>query len=245
MIKLCLIILVALTACSKEKNEPPKTTIGLVSEVPVDIRPQITILAAGQSNMAGYGMKDHPFPSSDRIEVIGNVPLVGNYGPAYAYAMQVIRTQNVKILIIQCSVGGSSIESWQPGNTNFSRCSDYWKSRGSPPISVILWMQGEAEAMSNKPEGWSGQFEYAISSLRSIVGSVPVVYAQIGPNPASPETESYHSWKSIQEQQEMLSIPNSYMVKTSDLSLSDNWVHFDVSSYDTIGKRMFYKKGPS
>lgn len=231
--------------CSKEKNEKPRTNVIGVQEIALDSivnRPHHWILAAGQSNMLGYGMRNDPFPSNDHINVVGQVPIIGNYGPAYAYAMRWISREEIDVTIIQCSVGGSSIDSWQPGNTNFSNCRDQWLSQGSPKVDVLLWMQGEAEGMSGNvamANQWADQFQNTVDGLRLQMGQMPVVYSQIGPNPGSQGQPIYEAWEVVKAHQDNLMMINAYRVKSDDLSLSDAWVHFDSTSYDTIGRRMF------
>jgi hypothetical protein len=110
-------------------------------------------------------------------------------------------------------------------------------------LSGLLFFQGEQDAVDliqyPQPEphsrDWAQLFSTFISDFRGDVGrpDLPVIFAQIGPDPASMDLPN---WNLIKEQQDSVALPMTTMIITDDLSLMDG-VHFTTDSYRIIGKR--------
>lgn len=170
------------------------------------------------------------------------------YGPALAFALANLeRRPQAVIGLIPCAKDSTGIVQWQRNisdQTLYGSCLK--RARAASPmgrISGILFFQGETDALDPtlypqpepQPLDWALLFTAFITDLRSDLQEpeLPVVFAQLGPDPLSPD---FPNWKIIQEQQSSIVLPMTAMITTGDLPLMDG-LHFTADSYRTIGVR--------
>ena len=171
------------------------------------------------------------------------------FGPALAFAFASLdRHPQAVIGLIPCAKSSSAIAQWQRDlseQTLYGSCLK--RARAASPmghISGILFFQGETDAQDPvlypqpepQPFDWALLFTVFITDLRNDLQEpeLPVVFAQLGPNPLS---KDFPNWKIVQEQQSSLELPLTAMITTNDLPLLDG-VHFTADSYRTIGRRL-------
>ncbi len=108
-------------------------------------------------------------------------------------------------------------------------------------IAGLLFFQGETDALGAPlhpdaplvPTTWAAEFSTLVAAFRSDlqIPKLPVVFAQLGTT-----TQSAPHWQTLKTQQRSVQLPNTVMITTDDLPLTD-YVHFTPASYQTIGKR--------
>ena len=163
-------------------------------------------LLVGQSNMAGRGKvapqdeKAHPrvlvfneqrqwVPATDPLHFdkpgIVGVGLGKTFGETIAEA-----NPNVTIGLIPCAVGGSPIDSWQPGGyhaqTKSHPYDDTLKRAHAAlehgTLRAILWHQGESDSQPGKAKVYESKLHALIQRFRSELEApeVPFVAGQMG-----------------------------------------------------------------
>jgi hypothetical protein len=215
-IGLCLLMLIS--GCDKKHPVLTKST-------PLTSQTKVVILAMGQSNMTGAGMGNE-FP-----EVEGVITDTPRRGPAYVVA-SILRPQYAQVRLLNRSVNSTTISYWVGHYSEAANEAKAFTDQGEQLVAV-LFDQGEEDAMEVVPSPWAQSFTQIVNGLRSILGPVPVVYAQIGPH----GNISAPNWETIQQQQASVSLAGVTMVKTDGLAMSDN-VHYSSSGYEELGRRM-------
>ncbi len=118
-----------------------------------------SFLLIGQSNMAGRGFFNETQPiQSSRIFVLRNgrwQPMFSPVNPdrpfsgvnlAESFAQKYAETHNVKVGLIPCADGGTSLNQWQPGGLLFDNAVYQAKlAQRTSTIAGVLWHQGEAD----------------------------------------------------------------------------------------------------
>lgn len=245
----------------KEPSEPSEPSDPAVDDPEVDpivdpIEPPITppvveigystwtFLAMGQSNMVGR--EDWPI-NTDKVMVYG-----GRRGPAYFFAREMSERTGNRIVVANCAVNGTAVESWLPGQQNYEHCFEHLEETqirfGRGEIKGILFYQGESDAVLESRTAWKELFERIVVGARDRLDAqqLPVVYVQIGPYDASlhptypnmPTTSlNPPNWTHIQEEQARVFLPASRMVRSTNATLLDH-VHLDLMGYELVGERM-------
>lgn len=243
-ISLCFISLLA----AEEAQLPPKERFHL-------------FLLVGQSNMAGRGAVEeqdktpHPrvlmlnkegqwTPAVDPMHF--DKPSVGvGLGKTFG---QIIAEANpgVTVGLIPCAVGGSPIDSWQPGVFYPPTKSHPWDDTVkrvalSLPVGTvkgILWHQGEADCKPELASAYAPKLHDLVKRLREMVKGpdVPFIAGQMGKFedvPWSPEIVTVD--KAHQELPKQVS--NAAFVSAESLKHKGDKIHFDAASYRELGKR--------
>jgi hypothetical protein len=215
-------------------------------------------LLIGQSNMAGRGTlsEKNQHPPSDRILMLNKAnewvpathplhfdkPAVAGVGPGLSFA-EVIATSNpgIKIGLVPCAVGGSSIKAWQPGGFD--------KATGTHPyddalarikaamksgvFKGILWHQGEADSKPESAARYLADLKELVNRLRAESGnpSLPFVAGELG--------RYKPVYQNINEQLKNLSRVISYsaVAGSENLEHKGDSTHFDSRSAEELGKR--------
>ncbi len=151
-------------------------------------RPLLFVLA-GQSNMVGHGFPV-PFaavsPRIDRVTLANTLapagPVLGERGdpsrdgsgagPGLPFARTLIRHDSrVRVVLLMCAVGGTSITAWQPGQQFYDSC--ITRTRAALKfgrLAGVLFMQGETDAMmSVAPNWWLPDFMSYTSAVQGHV----------------------------------------------------------------------------
>ncbi len=187
------------------------------------------IIAGGQSNNAGLGMATEfqPFPGV----TIDNL----RKGPTYAMASD-LESRLGPITIYQCSISGSSMESWSTYGDLYIGCETYVRSQLKAGDQVIAFTfdQGESEAGLTTPYPWAQHFTAMVNDLRTHFPNVPVIYVQLGAHTTNPP--DVPNWQYIQDQQSSINLSKTSMVTTGDLDVVGE--HYTQGGYEILGQRM-------
>jgi hypothetical protein len=173
---------------------------------------------------------------------------IAGFGPSLPFASASLeRHPELLIGLIPCAKNSSAIIQWQRNLSDQSLYGSCLKRvRAASPmgiISGILFFQGETDSVDPiqypepepHPYEWAHLFTLFLTDFRKDLGNpdLPVVFAQIGANPA---TEAFQNWLIVKKQQASLDINMVTMIITDDLPLMDG-LHFTADSYRIIGGR--------
>jgi hypothetical protein len=152
----------------------------------------------------------------------------------------------VTIGLIPCAVGGSPIDSWQPGVFYPPTKSYPWDdtakrvahSLPAGTIKGILWHQGESDCKPELASAYAPKLHDLVKRLRELVKSsdVPFIAGQMGKFddvPWSPEIVTVD--KAHQELPKHVS--NAAFVTAEGLKHKGDKIHFDAAAYRELGKR--------
>lgn len=226
----------------------------------------LTFLLAGQSNMVGLAF---PIPArtlnpdvtvqlDDGTWAVGTDPVYhgGGYGPTLPFGDAVAAATGRKVRLIPCAYSGTRIEEWLPGYQPSS--GDGTLTSTSDPamyercvartqglhIDGVMFMQGETDAyQTGWATVWAQQFTRFVTTIRGVLGNVPVVFGQIGAGLGmghdTAACTDFCSWTEVRNQQASVSIQGVSMVRTDDLAVMvPGEVHFTAAAYRTLGERM-------
>lgn len=244
---LCL-ILWPLLALAQPSELPPKEQFHL-------------FLLVGQSNMAGRGAVEetdrtpHPrvlmlnkagewVPAVDPMHFdkpIAGVGLGKTFGELVAEA-----SPEVTIGLIPCAVGGSPIDTWQPGAFYPATQSHPWDDMAQRVAVAgaagtwkgILWHQGESDAKPGLAAAYETKLYDLVKRLRELLSApdLPFIVGQMGQFADAP-------WSAdailVDQAHQKLpqSIPHTMFVPADGLKHKGDKVHFDAASYRELGKR--------
>jgi hypothetical protein len=216
----------------------------------------------GQSNMAGRGpiteeTKNQGNPrlfmlNKDQEWVLAKNPLhfdkpkVAGVGPGLTFGIDMAEANpNVKIGLIPCAVGGTSIEKWAPGgydkNTKTHPFDDALvrikAAMKSGVIKGVIWHQGEANSSERKAPQYLAQLERLVSRIREEVGNpeLPFIVGELGryrPNYQLINAELSKVPKTI---------PFTGLVGSEGLVHKGDTTHFDGPSANVLGHRFAEK----
>jgi Carbohydrate esterase, sialic acid-specific acetylesterase len=215
-------------------------------------------LLVGQSNMAGRGALDaaaktaHPqvmmldkshqwVPATDPLHF--DKPAVVGVGPGLTFGQEMAAhaAKKVRIGLIPCAVGGSSIDAWQNGGfdqaTNTHPYDDalarVWAARQSGVIKGIIWHQGESDSSPEKAAAYLPKLINLVAALRRELGDeqLPFVAGELG----------YYKepYQLINRQLELLprQVPYTAVVSAKGLNHKGDVTHFDTESARELGHR--------
>ncbi len=170
---------------------------------------------------------------------------IGRVGPGIYFARNIIQATNLKIGLIPCALGGSTIDQWDPAKKTSGDSSLYGatinriKSIGEK-IKGLVWYQGESEAMLLETKTYESKFLNLIDSFRKDIGNpeLPIIYVQIGKFNFR-DSAMNRTWEDIREiQRDVLKKrKNVYMVTGIDLPL-DDCIHISTEGQERLGKRI-------
>ena len=208
-------------------------------------------LLAGQSNMAGRGETDSlSTPNNIRILMLNeedewsiardplhfDKPKVAGVGPGLAFGQKMLtyeKDKDVKIGLIPCAVGGTSIDQWQD--------SLYDESVGRLRIALqygvikgIIWHQGESDSSEEKAEVYIDKLQKLIARYRDETGNddLPFVAGELG----------YYkeNYKNINNELKKLPelVSHTAVATSEGLVHKGDGTHLDSESARTLGERM-------
>ena len=223
-------------------------------------KPYHLFLLIGQSNMAGRGeLNDETDNTDPRILMlnkdqkwqIAQHPLhfdkpIAGAGLALSFAQSILKTTpDIRIGLIPCAVGGSSIEQWQPGKihqqTGISPYDAMIKrihiAQKNGQLQAILWHQGESDSKKDLTGSYEDKLYSFIVGLCDTLHSpgLPFIAGELGPfysekNPHARDINvALHNLKSR--------IDNYDVVSASGLTHKGDSTHFDTLSLLELGKR--------
>ena len=252
---LVIITLLFLTVCSENKNSDKL-------EIRNNQKENFHIyLLMGQSNMAGRGIVEaedtliHPrvfMLDQDNTWILAKNPIhfdksVAGTGLGLTFG-KIMAEENpeVKIGLVPCAKGGSSINQWFPDSIHQATNSYPYnemiakskKALSEGTIKGILWHQGEADTKSaaditSYQERFNSMINLLITDLQ--IPYMPIVIGEIG----SFFTERRPLAKKLNVLFGQMSDQNECieLVKADNLEHKGDSVHFDSNSYRILGKR--------
>jgi hypothetical protein len=243
--KALLFSLMALTLTSFTKQEQPDPNFHLY-------------LLIGQSNMAGRGVltpeyRNLPNPSVLMLNKEGkwveashplhfDKPKIAGVGPGLAFGIQMHEAYpNAKIGLIPCAVGGTAIETWEPGvmdrvtkkypyDEMIERLREAMKSG---VVKGIIWQQGEANSTPERSAGYLKKLETLINRLRKEIGNknLPFVVGELG--------RYRETYRLVSDQ--LIKLPGEVkytaVASAEGLTHKGDNTHFDAISATELGKR--------
>lgn len=215
-------------------------------------------LLIGQSNMAGRGPLTPEYRNISNPAVLMlnknnewvlashplhfDKPKIAGVGPGLAFGLKMAEADpQVKIGLIPCAVGGTAIESWEPGAVDrvtqkhpyddmIERLREAMKSG---VIKGIIWHQGEANSTPERSVEYLGKLKVLIDRLRKETGNpdLPFVAGELG---------TYrHNYRLINEQLNKLPkvVKNTAVASSEGLIHKGDNTHFDAASATELGER--------
>lgn len=227
-------------------------------------------LLMGQSNMAGRGpitetLKD---AGKDRVLMLNakgewvharhplhfDKPTVVGVGPGLSFGVAMAEANpTVRIGLVPCAVGGTSITRWQPGA--------YDEPTGTHPyddavkriedavrcgvVKGMLWHQGESDSNPADAFLYLRKLAELICRVRTLTAQpdLPVVAGELG--------QFKEVYKNINTQLQKLpaEVPHTALATSEGLTDKGDQTHFDGASADEYGRRyaaqMLYLQGGS
>lgn len=218
-------------------------------------------LLVGQSNMAGRGViapEDKvPHPRVLMLDKSGNwVPAVepmhfdkpaAGVGLGRTFGIEIAKANpHVTIGLIPCAVGGSPIDSWQPGVFYQPTKSHPWddamrrakQALEAGTLKGILWHQGESDSARELASAYERKLHDLIARFRSELKgpAVPFIAGQMGKFADAPWTE-YRARVDAVHQALPRKVKHTAFVSSEGLNHKGDKVHFDAESYRELGRR--------
>lgn len=215
----------------------------------------------GQSNMSGRGeiTEEYKNESNPRVLMLdknnqwvqAQHPLhfdksVAGVGPGLAFAIKMAnKNPGIKIGVIPCAVGGTSIRVWKPGGYD-SATKKYpfdaaviriKEAMKSGIIKGMLWHQGEADSKPEAAAQYLPQFKTLVERIRTLThnATLPVVAGELGRY--REQVEIFNEvLKKIPE-----FIPYTALATSEGLVDKGDHIHFNSPSSETLGERFAEK----
>ncbi|MDT3401549.1 sialate O-acetylesterase [Mucilaginibacter terrae] len=229
------------------------------SEVKRNVNPRFEIyLLMGQSNMAGRGpitpeMKNEANDSVLVLTkqgdwVVAHHPLhydkpgVAAAGPGLAFGIKMAEANPaIKIGLVPCAVGGTSIEKWLPGAYDEATKTHPYDdaveriktAMNYGIVKGVIWHQGEANSGAAKVNQYPEQLKELIARLRKLVGNseLPFIAGELG------EFHPNHTIFNEQLNKLPQEAPFTAVVSAYGLTQKGDMLHFDGASADELGRR--------
>lgn len=215
-------------------------------------------LLVGQSNMAGRGPLSPEYQNLSQPEVLMlnkegkwvtashplhfDKPARAGVGPGLSFGLEMAKANpKVRIGLIPCAVGGTAIESWEPGAIDpVTKKHPYDEAIArlhlamkSGVVKGIIWHQGEANSKAERSTGYLEKLETLISRLRKQAGdnNLAFVAAELG--------RYRDTYQSINDQLKHLpeKVKHTAVASSEGLVHKGDNTHFDAASATELGKR--------
>lgn len=249
IILICISIISFASASKKNLNTNPKENVWV-------------FVMAGQSNMAGRGIVEAQDTLTDaRILTVNKdlnleiaqeplhfyePSLAGlDAGHSFAKKLKAHIPKNIKIVLLPCIVGGSSISQWVGDSihrnvklySNFKKRVTYSKTIGT--VKGVLWHQGESDAHDNSLPQYQSQLELLFQKFRKEVGikNLPIIVGELGEF-AEPEERNLN-WKLLNEILHKMAKNDAhlYIVSSKGLKSNPDKIHFNSEAQRELGLR--------
>jgi len=219
-------------------------------------------LLVGQSNMAGRGKveaddrKPHSrvltfskekewVPAVDPLHF--DKPSVVGVGLGRTFALTLAEADpTITIGLIPCAVGGSPIETWEPGAFDPPTKTHPWddamaRAEVALPAGTlkgILWHQGESDCNPERAPRYEKRLHDLIDRFRATLKApdVPFIAGQMGQFAEKP-------WDADKRQVDAVhralptKVRRTAFVSSDDLHHKGDSVHFDAAAYRELGRR--------
>ncbi|RKY55903.1 MAG: sialate O-acetylesterase [Candidatus Neomarinimicrobiota bacterium] len=210
-------------------------------------------LLMGQSNMAGRGDLSEVKPITDErifmfrdnhwqlaIEPLHQDRPEAGVGPAMSFASTLLKSYpDLKIGLIPCAVGATSISQWLPGSDLYNRAVNTVRTAGVS-LQGVLWHQGEYDANEiSRVRMYRERITLLIESIRRDLKlpQLPFIAGELGGFinaesgfPFSSDISAIlYSLENV--------IPNYACVSAAGLIDNGDNLHFNAESQRTFGRR--------
>ncbi len=215
-------------------------------------------LLAGQSNMAGRGEITGRYKDEGNVNVYMlnknnewvqakhplhfDKPQVAGVGPGLAFAIKMAEQKpGIKVGVIPCAVGGSSIDVWKPGaydsSTKTHPYDDAMKriaiAMQQGIIKGVLWHQGESNSTSAGAADYMAKLKTLVEQLRDSIHNknLPFVAGELG---------------TYKDQYDIINkvlaglpgeVPFTAVASSKGLKHKGDLTHFDSPSAEKLGLR--------
>ncbi|TWU58359.1 sialate O-acetylesterase [Rubripirellula reticaptiva] len=219
-------------------------------------------ILAGQSNMAGRGKVSDadkkPVARVLSLDQEGNwrvaadplhfdKPRMVGVGIGRSFAAEYAKHHpGVTVGLIPCAVGGSAIDTWQPGGFHTQTKSHPWDDMqarikqvdGQGTVKGVLWHQGESDSNSPASEEYESRLTDLIYRFREVVGDpqLPFLIGQLGQFAERPWTDGRRAVDAAQ-QRTTRHVARTAMVASDGLTDKGDSTHFDSPSLREFGFR--------
>lgn len=215
-------------------------------------------LLMGQSNMAGRGTVTPELsavgsPAVYMLSALGqwvpahhpvhfDKPTVAGVGPGLSFGMALAAADpGVRIGLVPCAVGGTSINKWQPGAFD-EATQTYPYDDAARRITVamrygvvkgMIWHQGEADSNPAAAAAYLPKLTELIGRVRALTGQpkLPVVAGELGRF-----KENYQTFNA-QLLKLPPTVPHTALATSEGLVDKGDHTHFDGASADEYGRR--------
>jgi pimeloyl-ACP methyl ester carboxylesterase len=219
-------------------------------------------LLVGQSNMAGRGaVTPSDQEPSARVLMLNQAgewvpavdplhfdkPKMVGVGLGRTFGLEMARaTPGVTIGLIPCAVGGSPIDSWQPGAYYQPTQSHPWddamrrakQALQAGTLKGILWHQGESDSSAALAGDYERKLHDLIARLRRELNAsdVPFIAGQMGVFADAP-------WNEFKQRVDRAhrdlpqKVKRTAFVSAEGLKHKGDKTHFDAASYREFGRR--------
>ncbi|MFW6119964.1 MAG: sialate O-acetylesterase [Petrotogales bacterium] len=222
---------------------------------------------AGQSNSAGYGkdtvydppelgvhilknngnwgLASHPLnDTTDTVHEINMETINPGHSPYLNFAKKIKRENNFPVGLLQCSLGGSSLSQWNPGESGelYRNMLEIIMRQGAR-VRGVLWYQGCSDVVKGLCENYLERFKEFVKALRKDLGNDKLPFFTVQLNRFVAEMEPWgmddECWAIVRNAQRIAvnEIPDVYIIPSIDVPLSDN-IHNSSYGNMIIGDRL-------
>ncbi len=215
-------------------------------------------LLAGQSNMAGRGEISGKYATEGSPQVYMltknkewipaknplhfDKPAVAGVGPGLAFGLEMAAANpGIKIGLIPCAVGGTSINTWKAGGYDQATQTHPYddavvrirEAMKSGVFKGIIWHQGESDSSPQASANYFAKLADLIESLRNIIKDqkLPFVAGELGTFKAP-----YNNINSVLKQVPK-QIKHTAVASSKGLEHKGDVTHFNSPSAEKLGKR--------
>lgn len=224
----------------------------------------ISFLMIGQSNMAGRGDITEVEPIENDLcfmlrmgrwqkmcEPINpdrgiNAEFSPGISLAASFADCAAKEFNMKIGLIPCADGGTTIEKWQPGEVLFDHAVLMTElAKRSSVFGGIIWHQGESDSENFDATYYRKSFLNTMTELRKklCAQKLPLIIGELSEEISD---SKWHLGDNPQKMNMLLSdlakeVPYCDIASAKGLKLCPDGIHFNAESCRELGRRYFEK----
>ncbi len=212
----------------------------------------------GQSNMAGRGKLADPYLdkrnenvwmfTKEKQWIVAKHPLhfdksVAGVGPGLAFGFCLADFfPSTKTGLVPTAVGGTSINMWQPGVFDSSTKTHPYddaieRMRAAMQFGTIegvVWLQGESDASAMTAEVYLAKLKSLVNNIRTATNNpqLPFVVGELGEY-----KQAYQNFNEAVLKRVASEIPNTMLVRSTNLTDGGDGIHFNSASAEIYGKR--------
>lgn len=167
---------------------------------------------------------------------------------AESFADRYAREHGVKVGLIPCADGGSSLDMWQVGGLLFDHaCYQAELASRTSTIAGVLWHQGESDCAPEKYPYYEEKLCVILHALRERLGlwDVPVLLGGLGDflvkNPQPERAEKLRHYDKVNEALRRVAAGDARFgfVSAEGLSSNADYLHFSAAALREFGLRYY------